>query len=216
MTTATQMECALCRDIYSKGGSVEGFLAHYNKDHCGQPLPINCRFVVHQCGLCQLVTKTRRGLSRHINAKHGSLASCHVEADDDHSLKRSNKGSAPLSSSQHSFSPRSDAARIPAPGRQDFMSQGGTCTVNLDTVRPSSIYPSADASPRGVQVVDLSAQLSTRLAQDVPAAAVPKLPIRKFEQGAKKSRNSKFPNSSTRRGRPPSRVGTRTSRKWFL
>lgn len=64
--------CALCRDIYRQGGSVESYLAHYNQDHYGQPLPSNYQFPVHQCIHCGLLTKSKRGLTRHVNAKHAT------------------------------------------------------------------------------------------------------------------------------------------------
>ncbi len=64
------MTCPLCRDIYTKGGSVESFLSHYNRDHTGHPLSTNCPFSVYQCTLCHMVTKTQRGLTRHTNARH--------------------------------------------------------------------------------------------------------------------------------------------------
>ena len=67
--------CRLCQDIYQKRGSVESFITHFNKDHTRQELPNPCLFQVFQCPVCKLITKSRRGLSRHINAKHRSPSS---------------------------------------------------------------------------------------------------------------------------------------------
>ena len=64
--------CRLCQDIYQKRGSVESFITHFNKDHTRKELPNPCLFQVFQCPVCKLITKSRRGLSRHINAKHRS------------------------------------------------------------------------------------------------------------------------------------------------
>jgi len=135
------MECALCQDIYRKGGSVEGFLAHYNKDHYGQLLPTNCKFHVFQCELCNLVTKTRRGLSRHQNAKHLKSSSLSVESH----ASRSGPGCEPnrIGSSKgtcDSVPSRRDALhrapQKPSTKRfrpQDLMSHGGTWTIHLDS-----------------------------------------------------------------------------------
>ena len=64
--------CTLCYQIYTRGGSLESFITHYNNDHFGYPLPTNCPMNVHQCPTCNQITKTKRGLSRHRNAKHAS------------------------------------------------------------------------------------------------------------------------------------------------
>ena len=82
----SSFQCALCRDIYVKGGSVESFIAHYNKDHFGQNLPFNCPFPVWQCELCNLVTKTQRGLTRHIRAKHIFGSSFNTEDSVQHEI----------------------------------------------------------------------------------------------------------------------------------
>lgn len=189
--------CALCQEIYIKGGSVEGFIAHYNKDHAGQPLPTNCQFCVHQCYICQLVTKTRRGLSRHLGSKHA----------------------APRHKSRR---PQALDAACDFPSL--YQSRGGTYTVCLDR-RPRSQSvpapkPQADppSNPSCDQPIHPAKTLRNRHPKPGPAHTTQHLPLGATGTSKKDAVTRQASGHSTRfpmRRRRPA-LGARASKSRFF
>lgn len=181
--------CALCREIYIKGGSVEGFIAHYNKDHTGRPLPTNCHFDVHQCHLCQLVTKTRRGLSRHLGSKHGS-PSRQISAH------RPNSDLAPslFQSQGGTYTVCLDQPRASTPARSKHPQ------VKLSTARPAPLADAVSPTPMGRH---------TASAAKHPKPRPFKYKLVRDPSASTAATQTRFPTTFWRRDRPA--LGARTS-----